>query len=49
MTVLPIPLNFLVYEENFVFFFYQCREEPVPFGSTQKQPTYYSEIQNQTL
>ncbi len=24
MTLHPIPLNFLKYEENFIFFFYQC-------------------------
>ncbi len=23
MTLHPIPLNFLIYEENFIFFFYQ--------------------------
>ncbi len=27
MTLHPIPLNFLIYEENFIFFFYQCRDE----------------------
>jgi hypothetical protein len=26
MTLHPIPLNFLIYEENFIFFFYQLLE-----------------------
>ncbi len=25
LTLHPIPLKFLIHEENFVFFFYQCR------------------------
>jgi|688.fasta_scaffold1410676_1 hypothetical protein len=26
MTLHPIPLNFLIYEKNFIFFFYQGEE-----------------------
>ncbi len=28
MTLHPIPLNFLIYEENFYFLFYQCGLPP---------------------
>jgi hypothetical protein len=29
ITLHPIPLNFLKYEENLIFFFYQCRNSKV--------------------
>ncbi len=31
MTLHPIPLNFLNYEENFLFFFYQCNASSSTF------------------